>query len=331
MTLANRDLVENYATQNTNFRGDVAWRNGSMEADGPRLYSYSTVIALYLGYVDGKRTFLKNGDKYSITTSTHQGHVQSSCKGPTIPFSALVAANIRPERLKPENILDYQEDSHLSIHKHDGDDEWHVGWAYNERDGDPGIIFERPLVGMMIGGGRESDSEYATWHTLGGCLIEYEGRWLLCSLDGGNYFVSDLPSKPDSIPHAFQILKPPQVVKAEDDGISIQRQGEWFFIEQADLTDRDVAYLLSYKYLKDMRADLKQAPLPDDGQGNMHVARHLVGLGNLYTYVKGSVYHRNRWSGLATGEHVAIHLGNVWHLAYRNTALQSWSIGGNVD
>lgn len=146
---------------------------------------------------------------------------------------------------------------------------------------------------------------YKSYHRAGSMLIESEGVRYICGMDGGNYFVSQLKTKPKNVDGAFKSLKPKRVLAYEkESGKQALRQGEWFFIlvaMEASAMEEDVAL-----------------PLQADG-GNEHTV-------DLYEeskgrhYCKGDVFHE---------EHNTLHLGlNVLHEAIQNTASGSWSVEG---
>src|SRR5437763_15816647 len=84
------------------------------------LYSYGGhfVLAHYLSDRDGKRFFLKNGDRASQTTSRQQAQVQELCFGPTVSFSAFAVALVDLGKFTAENVLDFAADTRVYLMRH---------------------------------------------------------------------------------------------------------------------------------------------------------------------------------------------------------------------
>lgn len=84
----------------------------SVFASGDDIYSYGMhfCMASIMRNADGQTSFiLVNGDRYSNTTSGHQSHVRSnlgSVQTLIVPFSALSAANVDRESIRPLEIQD---------------------------------------------------------------------------------------------------------------------------------------------------------------------------------------------------------------------------------
>ena len=321
MTVSNRQAVMDFVSQKLDRHGNVEGASQNISYRGNVIKSYNWTMAYRLG----EDFFLKNGDTASPTTGQHQGIVQQLCPGPTLSFSALRGAGIEPSHMRKDDFIETVSDELISIHKRQDSEMWRVGWNHENVDND--LIFQTPKYGMVMSQYENHGLDIAIWHMLGTSLIEYESRVFLCSMDSGSYFVSELPGRPEDIEAAYQMLKPKPVVDAEEKGIDVKRQGEWFFIE-LDISDRTLATILEIKTLKEFRSIIKARPLEPRGENN-HIARWVIDPDG-YVYAKGTVYHRDRW-GNSTGQHPPLHLGNVWHAVFRNTAIQSWSVGGRFD
>ena len=140
-------------------------------------------------------------------------------------------------------------------------------------------------------------------------------------MDEGSYFVSLLPCPVKSVSDAFEALKPSQVLFAEEKGVEVKRQGEWFFIPMPD------------DNLNLKKKDLKpQFVLPTrDSGSNSHVATKGIVLESDFLYVTGVIRHKSPRSGRSTGEHKQLRLGEKLFLAVCNTAQGNWSANGSVD
>jgi hypothetical protein len=105
-----------------------------------------------------------------------------------------------------------------------------------------------------------------------------ESRLFLCELSAGN-----VPKVAD----AHRALKPPAVVEAEKRGMKVRRQGEWFFVEEAE---ENVRVLLAPPAIVRKNTPLGRAL---GLRRNPHVADALVDLGEERYLAQGRVRHRD--------------------------------------
>ena len=327
------DVVKNFASRKVNkHTGDVSWKGSRVFSRDETLYSFGRhfILAKYLGHKEGKGFFLKNGDKYSTSTSQHQGMVQQKCKGgPTVSFSALQSAGVNAHSLRMENVVDYIEDyrSGSIVRNKESGKFFEKEWGEEAYQYTP---FEKPRAGMFIPHLCQSNDDLTEgyWHTLGACLIESGGFQYLCSLDEGRYFVSKLRHKVKSVARSFEMLKPRKVREVEKEGVNVTRQGEWFFIPTSN-SPSDLAKKTGLSKTKLVKLAKASALPRENSDSNLHVVKHLKLKGK--TYAWGSVYHRDPFTKRASGEHRTITLGDLVHEVYKNTELASWSMSGNVD
>jgi hypothetical protein len=320
-----QEVVQRFESNQINRRtGDCSWQGSSVFCQGDALYSYG--LHFVLAFRLAPNLFLKNGDRYSVSTSQHQAIVQRTLSGPTISFDALEP--MLPKRflgiassgiaeLGESNVLDYIEDSTVPCQRDKETGEWSNG-------------FQPPNQGMFVETGSNDETAWGYWHTLGGALIRTNGSRFLCSLDEGIYFVSELSGKPDTVAEAFEDLKPAAVKEAESAGVKVQRQGEWFAIPSSRMRDGYWRYRLGCTQAHLTKTVAPIAPLPkQDSSSNEHWVRHLELNGELWG--RGRMIHRNSWTGEPTREHRSLLLGDTWHRLVKNTELQSRSIGGRFD
>lgn len=118
------------------------------------------------------------------------------------------------------------------------------------------------------------------------------GLWhYLIGIDGAP-FVAQIPNTVETLSDAIEYLKPVEVKRAEEAGMSVIRQGDWYFVP-VDRTPRG-------------------EPTEDTAlEGTDHIAAEAVALKTV-TYVRGIVRH---------GEHAAVELDG-WHKALRNKAIR---------
>lgn len=342
----------NYAAQKVNSRcGQVQWRDSShakVFCVGPTLYSYGYHFPLANlvgtecpGTDKEKHVFVKNGDRYSVTTAGHQSATQHACDGPTVSASALSAAGIAFMSLRLPTkgkvvgrtsddplgavIVAWRPDSRQYIVWNKKTKKYYEDHYLSKRR----KVFVPPDQGQFIAHSEHEDGTmWGCWHILGACVIEQGGNYYLCSLDARSYFVSQLPKKVKTVEAAFELLKPTVVRKAEAAGKQVLRQGEWFFVPTG-LDDRAMAEKFSLTQ-KALAAVSKVGNLPAQRpDSNLHQCK-LCNDGKV-SYARGKVFHRDSSGGHLTGEHHTLSLGNQWHEVYRNTEIQSWTVNGRFD
>lgn len=338
--MSHATIVENFAARKVNKRThSVEWNGNNVFCRDRMLYSYGEhfPMARYLGELGRpkRHLFLKNGDTYSNSTSNHQGLTQRACPGPTVSRQSLYSAGVEFDRLEMSDIPFWREDFHKFIYRDNDTGKFYEDCNYtgDARDSTLEITYvdewTPPKQGMFIPyRSGESRFSHGSWHILGSVVIQQKDKFFLCSLDEGSYFVSHLPSKPRSVNHAFELLKPREVRKAEKEGIDVKRQGEWFFVSTG-FGDEAIAALLGKT--KTSLRNVKASALPTQSpESNLHVCRNFEAEGK--RYARGKVYHRWPWGKQqVTGQHKTVNLGDEWHLVFHNTELASWSGGGRFD
>lgn len=83
------EIVEKFSTRQPNKRhqGQVVWSGSRVYCTADDLiFSYGShfPMAKHLGERDNKPFFIRNDDKYSSSTSNHQGKVRQRCPGPDV-------------------------------------------------------------------------------------------------------------------------------------------------------------------------------------------------------------------------------------------------------
>jgi hypothetical protein len=187
-------------------------------------------------------------------------------------------------------------------------------------------------------------------HFTGASLFEVDGACFLFDIDRRelkekifNPFLVKLPAPAKSIAAAYTSLKPAAVLEAERKGMTIPRQGEWFFMP----VEASLAAKLS-TWAKEGKVDrlahtptgtLREITLragrnrPNQAHGisiengqpvrgnrvdNWHHVRKTA-----QSYVTGKVEHSGR-------EHAPLILKG-WYVAVPNTATDSFTITGDID
>jgi hypothetical protein len=117
---------------------------------------------------------------------------------------------------------------------------------------------------------------------------------------GLSYFFCELQPgvTPTTVEEAYETLKPESVIKAEEAGRKIRRQGDMFFISLPHGT-------------------VLEGPIINWGQlhGTNHIAHEVIYHQGL-TYARRLVKHAPRGR---PRDHQSLHLGGHWHLCVKNT------------
>jgi len=307
--ISQSELVERFVKHNAT-RG----RASNMFVDGNTLYSYGYHFPLLVRLDWG---YLQNADRYSQTTSTHQG-LTSQYATALVPFSALSQA-LTGERVS--------------------------GWPrYDRYDGLFSVLPELELVHWVeprvdLVGYKELNGDkritVAEYQRLPSeeqvrffevyerrpesLILRHRGRYLLSSMDNDRYFISELPEPVETVDEGFEILKPKEL----DPDKEWVRQGEWFFqlweVPQTLLWGKG-DNKKAYRYLQ------QQFTLPrSSDSANPHIATRGAIFGDAIV-VSGQVRHpEHRMLRLSTTKDPKL------FVAYQNRAVQSWSADGNVD
>ena len=272
---------------------------------GNTLYSYGYHFPLA---VKVKDYYLINGDGTTTTTSKHRMMLFSKIydrNRATIPFSALnqvfrrdgesiYSVNTRDEVLEDFKIIDKK------------DEEW-IPTDRVDSKGRP--IFE---------------------HRLEAVVFSFKNGIYVSSIDptgnGVKYFLSELPYlEVPTVDGAFQSLKPAEVLEAENKGIEVYRQGEFFFIPTG-YKDKDIDFT--------NKTVVKNFVIPN--KDKRVEFRHYATKGFITedneVWVQGIVRHNlKEHKQLKLYETGTAEKEREWFKVYENTAIMSWSAEGNVD
>ncbi len=176
--------------------------------------------------------------------------------------------------------------------------------------------------------------------------MENSGRKFLMDIDREeiqhgifNAFFVEVNSNVNSISQAYDSMKPQVVKDAEEKGIEVRRQGEWFFIKTEEtLKIKDDLVYSSTWSLDREETKPKQYLLHSNvshGKGRPNSLLKPIGFNELDQYVCGVVKHSGR-------EHKDLDLGvkeiersemsqyDLWILV-PNTTVSNFTISGEVD
>ncbi len=298
----------NHKTVVQRFSEGKNYHGSRIFAEGDILYSYGRHFPLAVRRGEpGAEWYLLNGDKYSKSTSKHQGITYSVfSNSPRVSFTALNAAGISYNSCK---LIDFTKDEyeyayHDNIEFANFKNLMPAGAEYHEKKDVDGRILSK------------------SYHRIGAVILEQGKNHFVCGMDEGSYFISLLPKKVKTVQESFEVLKPKRIIEAEKQGVSPLRQGEWFFIPVAR------PYLITHP-IKEKDFE-KSAALPSaDDSSNQHICTRLKKIGKRY-FVKGIVRHRNPRTN-RRADHKPLKLGEGIYEALCNTAKGNWSASGRVD
>lgn len=327
--------------------------NRSIFSDnGKTLYSWGRHFVLAYRADHPSCKFIINGDKSTNSTSNHQRICQSLLDNAiTIGESAFPFDLFRELDRKNAVVVDAEKDQ-----------TWYNTWGEKLPD------WATPQNGAEYR--YDKDGNIRSAHRPGGLLIRlkkrgvsYKAGYYLCGMDEGSYFCVLLPTeaKPKTIKEAYQALEPEEVTQARIGGLTVLRQGEWYFVEPlAPVFTRTLSEIpLDDKFsrrfknagfatedcktrgvmnrLPNQLRALDFTPLqPAKAKiGNLHCVREIRQDKQGNVFCRGKVLHRRTWTWdinrtEVTGEHKSVMLER-WHQVFRNTARNAWSAVGNVD
>lgn len=185
------------------------------------------------------------------------------------------------------------------------------------------VILDRgpaETVRRTDGEDRKGNPIFRDVHFTGASLFRNGDKTFLFDVDRGelkhaifNPFIVELGRTAETVADAYAGLKPDAVAKAEREGFTVLRQGEFFFIKQGDAN--------AYKPTRDRRNSNEPTPATLQAQGNR---AHVASLLHRETgFVSGVVEHRGR-------EHAPLVLDG-WFQVVPNTAVRAFTLSGDVD
>lgn len=221
--MSHENVIAAFAARKINRRHDaVNWTTSNVFCEGDLLYSYGRHFALakYLG----ESLFLKNGDKYSSSTSHHQGITDHHCPGPVVSAVSLRKNGMEFHDMKFDNVVFWQkacrkfvyrddktglyyEKSYADNADNDRTNEWFVG-------GLEGQLTDRPWTppdsGEFVPTYKRKERDHriipGTWYIAGAVVIRNAKRHYLSFVDAeGKIFMTRLSRKPKSVEQAFSL------------------------------------------------------------------------------------------------------------------------------
>jgi hypothetical protein len=167
-------------------------------------------------------------------------------------------------------------------------------------------------------------------------VIEHDGRYFLSGMDGQNYFLCQLPEPVKTVDEAIEHLIPSELrvsgwsedykTRTATLRTGTKRQGEWFFQPISEPNFAIASTQLKKLIRKEYNEMQKNFTLPrDNADSHTHIATRGM-LKDGIIYVTGTVRHT---------EHQTLKLSTadapVIYRAYRNRAVESFSVNGRVD
>lgn len=336
-------------------------------ADYDVLYSYGSHFPMAIRIKNKKiapiGTVIFNGDRYSVTTSSHQSGTQRALSGQSVITTSLGALNAATGQrglralLNSITLIDFEDEQSGTqepiakgattinyedeletvriVWKPRAYQSWHSKeWFCSQQEETrktgrkvlsywhkPGAcVFRQRQITRMVKGYRwepRADQWGNSFQHPIYATDRVSYRYFLCSMDEREYFIAELPRACKSVEAAFEMLKPLKVRKAEQSGIDVKRQGEWFFLPHiaAGREARAMYKAMDYPF---------ELPRPDRWS-NIHLCTRGFTKRNRH-YVSGQVRHP---------EHATTKLSYasdpVIFEAVKNTEKASWTVGGGID
>lgn len=350
--MKHKKVIERFANSEPNkCQGNkCCWSAGSIFCEPNKLFSFGKHFTLAVRLPQGsKAPFLLNGEYSSHSTTKHQNLAVCTLLGPTVSFSALRAAGIHEADFLngSATIKDYVHDRHFIAREHKTKNIFQRAANYEgytifptklqfvpcKKQGSGYRTFYQP----------EGDWIYYSWHLGGvGVLIAKNGKNFLGILDERQYCCIELRRPAASVAAAIEQLKPHAVKQAEAAGVTVQRQGEWFFVKQrielAEFADNpmpgELCKHLRRQGFNAVVADIHSQSLPSlPRQSNYHNVTKMLIVGKgkkQQIWCSGKVFHRDAITGNLTKEHATLQL-TAWYRAYRNVEATSWTTTGKFD
>jgi hypothetical protein len=314
--------------------------NNPLHVEDYILHSYRLPIAWW----NHQGILVLNGDSSTMTTNRHQSIV---LRGLRDPHKGYEHAFVSFQALRISGVMGINSDSDFNILDISPENWFHV-LDFNEKrlpwkkDGTSDLPERYP------GQTKFMQNEYGAWKPYDPSCFKKPGRWTKHSQDDGRWVfhqagsvlihtswdnrrylgltderqwaLIDVHGNPNTVEEANQFLKPQKVKDAEEQGITVKRQGEWFFILRYN-TDEEAAEALGMSKTR-LRKQSPQRALPQNRRNEHHVTwiwgpDHTI-------LCSGFVRHKNRF-GRSTGEHSQLELDG-WFEAIENMELQSWTV-----
>lgn len=333
---------------NVYYEGDTIYSYGSHFAMGIVIRSNREPVAGWTGsrstsYVrtSGDPVMvLLNGDSFSPSTTRHQSAVRDAANRAClpvliVPFTALEAADIDPASVEPIAIR--RDRTEEIVHRADSNDSrlgppienFNRETETYQRASDERVLGRDgnwPRAELVSIPGEPAEWRWTTHrHWLGDSVFKARGRTdrtlrrYVSSFDYQEsrplYFLCELPrtGAVASVEDAIELLKPPIVKQAIEEGRTVERQGDMFAIPTELRTE-----------------DLKKRHTPW-GKGRIvkrprfglldtnHTASEVIFAIGGRVYARGLLYHVPQ--GLREPDHARRKMGDgkTWHLLVRNT------------
>jgi hypothetical protein len=274
------------------------------------LYSFGSHFPMLVKMPQwGKEKTILNADRYSSTTARHQ---RLCFKSATIqiPFSALFPALKRDLKRDSSNQRGPYPLKMLEGLKliNIAEERWDLRGYYRfDSSGKKQFLSILKFESLLDKSTWLEDQERRPQS----CVLSFEKRCLLSSMDRNNYFISELPEMVRTVDEAFLTMLPVDVL-----GTGYQRQGEWFFVPTS-IKGIPKKYIQKHCLLPNRHPNHKNLH---------HEARDYVEpfTGIKHILVRGGIRHLNR-------DHRTLYLGEQWHYAIEASQLVSWGANGRVD
>lgn len=212
------EVIKRFSIQQINTRSKrVEWSGNNVFCLDNVLYSYGHhfPLAVYLGNKSPIQ-FITNSDKYSNSTSRHQGITRSLCHGPSLPELELKKIKINFFEIKAKNILFFREGSCQYVYKHKLSEAYYEDLVHIRYDWEKSLSvygnpdkpeWNPPIFGKFRASKKsvtvnENDVYETGWFTVDQVVVlSWKKKFFLICKDK----VSRLPRQPASIAEAVEL------------------------------------------------------------------------------------------------------------------------------
>lgn len=196
------EVIKRFAERQVNKRTKtICWSGNSVYCNDKVLYSYGShfPLAVYLGEGAIQHVFLKNTDKYSVSTSRHQGLTNQYCKGPEISRNLLENEGICFCDLTLKNVVCWEQHKSFFV-------------KFNRKTGlynleDSSDFWLIPELGNFRPFKKRDKNEIVSgmWIIPSAMVLQIKKGQYFCSSDNKGQFIYKLSKKVDTIKAAFDL------------------------------------------------------------------------------------------------------------------------------
>jgi len=256
--------------------------NHAVTLNNGLLYSRYSSHPMAVRMKDSKGTWiLLNDDSFNSwegSLSSHFHLIYSLFhEYPRISFSTALAANILRDIFERKvELIDFTHDIYDEVDEFDKDfdrfeDKFPPGteFTYKKELTNINSVYIATLANCFDCGNNYG-TKLKIAHRVESVVLYVKPKgYFLCTIDEGQHFIFKLPRKVKSVNEAFTALTPKEILKAKQQRIHIQRQGEWFFFRYSN--NNFLPKYLKEKISSTPKKDYVKLVLQSNPNGNSYI------------------------------------------------------------